>query len=253
VNFRTLLPEPGTVEVGELLRELTLADRAPDGRPYTIANFVASVDGRTAFRGRSGALGDEGDRAMFYGLREHIEAVLVGTTTLRVERYGRFLPDPETRARRAARGLPPEPVACIVTRSGAVPTDIPLMQEPEAVVIVFSSVDVDLSGCRARVELVRVDPAELTLATVLGRLRFVHGIRSLLCEGGPTLFGSLLHERVVDELFLTVAPKLTGGGDGPAVTSGPELSEPASLAIVWALERADSLFLRYAIKARDPR
>ena len=57
---------------------------------------------------------------------------------------------------------------------------------------------------------------------------------SLLCEGGPTLFGSLLGEGLVDELFLTLAPKLTGGGRGPTISSGTELSEPWALTVAVA-------------------
>jgi len=244
MQFQRLLPEPGTVEVGSLLGSLAFGAAAPEDRPYALANFVASVDGRATFDGRSGTLGDDGDRAMFHTLREQVDAVLAGTNTLRSERYGRIMVDPEGRARRVAKGLAPEPLACVVTRSGDVPTEIPLLQVPEARVIVFSAAAVDLAGA-AQVEVVRVDPGELTLTTVLRRLRAEHGVRSLLCEGGPTLFGALTREGVVDELFLTIAPKLTGGGRGPAISSGPELQEPAPLQLTWALERHGSLFLRY--------
>jgi 5-amino-6-(5-phosphoribosylamino)uracil reductase len=247
VKFRTLHPEPGTVEVEELLANLALGERAPADRPYATTTLVSSADGRATFAGRSGALGGDGDRAMFHGLREHVDAVLIGARTLGAEKYGRIVPDPERRARRVARGAAPEPPACVVTRSGAIQTDIPLFAEPEAVVLVFSPVDIDLSGCAAQTELVLLEPRELTLVTVLGRLRADHGVRWLLCEGGPTLFSALIHERLVDELFLTLAPKLAGGGSGPAITSGPELAEPAGLTLEWALERRASLFLRYGI------
>ena len=245
MQFRRLLPEPDTVGVGALLGALAFGAAAPEDRPYAVANFVASVDGHATFEGRSGRLGDDGDRAMFHTLREQVDAVLAGTNTLRAERYGRIMVDPEGRARRAAKGLAPEPLACVVTRSGDVPTEIPLLQEPEARVIVFSASEVDLSGAAAQVEVVRVDPDELTLTTVLRRLRTERGVRSLLCEGGPTLFGALTRECAIDELFLTIAPKLTGGGRGPAISSGPELQEPALLSLEWALERHGSLFLRY--------
>jgi riboflavin-specific deaminase-like protein len=245
MQFQRLLPEPGTVEVGSLIGSLAFGAAAAEDRPYALANFVASVDGRATFDGRSGKLGDDGDRAMFHTLREQVDAVLAGTNTLRAERYGRIMVEPEGRARRVAKGLAPEPWACVVTRSGDVPTEIPLLQEPEARVIVFSAVEVDLARAAAQVEVVRVDPGELTLRTVLQRLRAEHGVRSLMCEGGPTLFGALTREGVVDELFLTIAPKLTGGGRGPTISTGPELQEPAPLRLEWALERHGSLFLRY--------
>jgi riboflavin biosynthesis pyrimidine reductase len=56
-----------------------------------------------------------------------------------------------------------------------------------------------------------------------------------------------VHERLVDELFLTVAPVLAGGGEGLTVSTGPALSAVAQLELVWALERRGSLFLRYRV------
>jgi len=235
------------VEVAELLSSLGLADRASDERPHVIANFISSADGRAAFHGRSGALGDEGDKALFHGLREQVDAVLAGTGTLRAERYGRLLGDPERRRRRVQAGRAPEPLACVVTRTGDVPTDAPLFSEPEARVVVFSPVELDTSSLQAQVELVRIDPGELTLTTVLRRLRLDHEIRSLLCEGGPTIFGSLLREGLADELFLTLSPKLAGGGSSPTISSGPELPELCPVRPTWVLEHEDALYLRYAI------
>jgi riboflavin biosynthesis pyrimidine reductase len=248
MEFRQLLPEPVSVTADALMASLPIDLRIPPDRPYTIVNFISSADGRATLGGRSGPLGDEGDRAMFHGLREQVDAVLAGTGTLRTERYGRILGRAERRERRLARGLRAEPIACVVTRSGDVPTDIPLFAEPDARVVIFSPVAIDLSECRAQVGVVRLDPGELMLRTAIRRLRSDYDVRTLLCEGGPTLFGSLLMEDVVDELFLTLAPKLAGGGAGPTITQGPELVQPRSLRLRWLLERADTLYLRYTLE-----
>ncbi len=248
MEFRQLLPEPENVALDALLASLSVSIRIPPDRPYTFVNFVSSADGRAAFRGRSGKLGDDGDRAMFHGLREQVDAVLVGTGTLRAERYGRILGKSERRQRRLERELPLEPIACVVTRTGELPTDIPLFSEPEARIVIFSPVEIDLSRCAAQVAVVLLDRGQLTLTTALRRLRSEYGVRTVLCEGGPTLFGALLAEDVADELFLTLAPKLAGGGTGPTIASGPELPEPRSLRLRWLLERADSLYTRYAIE-----
>jgi riboflavin biosynthesis pyrimidine reductase len=247
MEFRQLLPEPATVEVEPLLASVTDGLEISDERPYTMVNFIASVDGRATIKGRSGGLGDDGDRAVFHGLREQVDAVLAGTGTLRTERYGRMLGKAERRERRTARGLPAEPLACIVSRSGELPTDIPLFAEPEARVVVFAPARPDTSGSQAQVEVVVLDREELTPSTVLRLLRANHGIETLLCEGGPTLFGALLGEHVTDELFLTLAPKLAGGGAGVPITSGPELPEPQAMRIRWLLERNGSLYLRYSL------
>jgi riboflavin-specific deaminase-like protein len=241
------VPEPGPVAIGDLLASLDLAGRAHADRPFTIVNFVSSVDGRAAFQGRSRDLSDPGDRELFHGLREHVDAILVGTGTLRAERYGRLVRDPARRHRRAGAGLSPEPLACTLSRGGDVPTDIPLFSETAARVVVFTPKQLDTSGLAAQVEAVQVDRGELTLTTMMRRLRSAFDVRSILCEGGPTLFGALLQEDLVDELFLTLAPKLTGGGMAPGITSGASLPELRELSLLWAIESDSSLYLRYAV------
>jgi riboflavin biosynthesis pyrimidine reductase len=84
----------------------------------------------------------------------------------------------------------------------------------------------------------RVDLVEL-----LRSLRRERGIRALLCEGGPTLHGALHAHGLVDELFLTIAPKLAGG-DAPRIIEG-DLPAVAELELAWLLERDGELFARY--------
>jgi riboflavin biosynthesis pyrimidine reductase len=245
MEFKRLCPEPATVEIPALLAQLDLAERAGDERPYVIANFVASADGSATLDGVSGALGDDGDHEMFHGLREQVDAVLAGTGTLSAEHYGRLVRTPERVERRLAHGLAPNPLLCIITRSGVIP-DIPLLEDPESSVIVYTGAPVEITA-RAEVEVVPVDPAELTPLTALRHLRAERGIRSVLCEGGPTLFDALLQPRAVDELFLTLTPKLAGGGPGLRITAGSPLATPAELIPEWVLERSGSLFLRYRV------
>jgi riboflavin biosynthesis pyrimidine reductase len=247
MRFRQLLPEPASVQASDLLAGLRPGSHARPDRPHTAANFAASADGHVSFAGKSRLLGDDGDREIFHGLREQVDAVLAGTETLRTEGYGRIIQDPAVRARRLAAGITAEPLACIVTRSGNVPTAIPLFAEPEARIVIFSAQAIAPLRCAAQVELVRLEPDVPALTAALGRLRHDHGVRSLLCEGGPTLFGALLREGLVDELFLTLVPKLTGGGHGPPVSAGDELAELAPMELRWLLERNDSLYLRYAL------
>lgn len=243
--FRRLLPDPDEVDIEAHVRALRLRERAPGERPYTVVNFVSSLDGRATVNGRSGALGDEGDKALFRALRAAADAVLVGTGTLEVERYGRMIRSPEVREARRAEGLAPEPLACVLTRSGRLPLGIPLFSEPEAHVVVFSGAEVELGSVAARVEVVPLGAAEVDFTHALAHLRSAYGVRALLCEGGPRVFSALLQEAVVDELFLTVAPKLVGGGAEAPVTSGPEPAELTDARLAGVLERDGTLFLRY--------
>ena len=232
------------------------AGTGPSGRhgdrPYTIANFVTSADGATAVKGRSAALGDDGDRAIFHALRGQVDAVLAGTNTL--QERALWTDRAECRAPcRTGRGRPPGRAARLrhQPQRAVLPLEIPLFAEPEAEIVVFSPIQPDLTGTRAQVEVVRTDPgASHPLSAALSTLRTDFGVATLLCEGGPTLFGSLLSEGLIDELFLTLAPKLAGGDSGPPLNSGPPLGELQELRIEWLLTRRESLFLRYARNRR---
>lgn len=81
------------------------------------------------------------------------------------------------------------------------------------------------------------------LAEMLGSLRS-EGVRAVICEGGPTLFGSLQAAGLVDELFLTIAPKVSGG-PAPHILEGT-LPDPTPLKLLWLLEHEGELFARYS-------
>jgi len=248
MEFTRLFPAPGSVDSAELLHDLGLAAHAHADRPYVVTNFAATVDGRIAIDGRSGAIGDDGDHEIFRRLRTQGDALLVGTGTIAQEEYSRPIRRADLRAAREAIGLAPIPPLVTVTRSGRLPLEIPLFHDPEAHVIVYTTVDLPAPEVPARVEVVRIEEAAGPLLTgALRDLRQVRGVRSVLCEGGPALLSGLLHERLVDELFLTVAP-LLAGGDADPMTAGPPLAPPEALQLRWALERRGSLYLRYAIR-----
>jgi riboflavin biosynthesis pyrimidine reductase len=80
------------------------------------------------------------------------------------------------------------------------------------------------------------------LAELLTSLRG-EGVRAVICEGGPTLHGSLQGLGLVDELFVTIAPKLSGG-QAPRMLEGA-LPEIADLELAWLLEEDGELFARY--------
>jgi riboflavin biosynthesis pyrimidine reductase len=99
------------------------------------------------------------------------------------------------------------------------------------------------SGLSKRLVVVESGPeGRADLPQLLRSLRS-EGVRALLCEGGPRLHASLEALGLVDELFLTIAPKLTGGA-APTILEG-ELPGVAELELAWLLERDGELFARY--------
>jgi riboflavin biosynthesis pyrimidine reductase len=244
VAFERLRPAGPPVDARTHVESLTLV--IPEARPRVLVNLVISADGHVAVDGRSAPLTDPGDRAMFHALRERVDAVMAGPATVATERYGRLIPDPDRRARRQATGREPEPLAVIASRSGELPLQVPLFDVPEARIVVFSPVAADQAEVAAQLHQEEYDSGvEGALAGALTTLRRRYGVQTLLCEGGPTLVGLLLAEQLVDDLFLTIAPKLIGNVSPAPVIGGPPLLEPAGLRLVDVLIREGTLFLRY--------
>jgi riboflavin-specific deaminase-like protein len=215
-----------------------------------VLNMVATLDGRIAIDGRSGPIGDEADRELFHGLRTQADAVMVGAGTIRTERYGRIVRRPERREQRVAEGLAPDPLAVVVSARMRLLADAPLLQDPDSTVAILTASQEELPDTAARIHYLR-GPAgvELELRPLLERLRTEHGVRSILCEGGPSLNESLVREGLVHELFLSIAPKLAGGPPLTVLTGDP-LPEPLTAALVWLLEHDGHLFGRYRLQ--DP-
>ena len=71
-------------------------------------------------------------------------------------------------------------------------------------------------------------------------LRERYGIGTMMCEGGSMLAGALLQEELVDELYLSLAPKLAAG-TGPTVVTSPPLEPPAGAELVTAHEAGGRL------------
>jgi riboflavin biosynthesis pyrimidine reductase len=245
--FTPAIPPGPPVSPDSRYTGLGLGVRATAQRPYVVCNFVSSADGKATAAGRTAMLGGEGDRAAFHLLRTQVDAVLAGTGTLRVERYGALVRDERLAQIRVSEGRSAQPLAVVISRGGEIPFDIPLFSDAGSRVAVYAPAGTVLPECEARVVMheLAVGHPESELAGVLRSLRQDHEVLALLCEGGPVLFNALLAEDLVDELFLTLAPAIVGGGER-GMTAGPALPDLLTLRLVWALEHDGHLLLRYA-------
>ncbi len=239
-----LVPPGPRVEVEEMLAGVDPVACAPAQRPYVIATLIASVDGRGTLGGTSARLGDAADRAIFRGLRGVVDAILVGTGTLRDEQYGRAGRSTALRRIRAQRGLAEEPTIMVVSRSLKLPVEIPLLTDRASRVRLYTPSVEPVPAMGAQVQVTRL-PGDAYLDQVLKIARLEHGIRAVDCEGGPTLVARLLELDLVDELFITRAPFWAGQDERPLVGQW-KTEQPLALQLVAAYRRGSRLYLRYA-------
>jgi riboflavin biosynthesis pyrimidine reductase len=257
LTLRRLLPAGDRATIEQVVDELQLIAAAADGareRPYLLLNMIATTDGRATLGGRSGPLGGRADKALLYGLRTAVDAVMAGAGTVRAERYGQLIRDDRGRRIRRERGLAEEPLACIVSGRLALDSGIPLLAESGMRVAILTSSNASLpQDCRAEISYVRsARDGQLDLPGAMAELYERLGVRTLLCEGGPHLNAQLLANGLVDELFLTLSPKLAGGdavSETLRIVSGPEFDPPLELELAGALEHDSYLFLRYRVSS----
>jgi riboflavin-specific deaminase-like protein len=242
--MRVLFPQPGETTPADQLSDLHLVDRAHPDRPYTILNFATTLDGRASIDGKSGAIGSDTDTEVLQRLRTQVDAVMIGAGTMRAERYGRMVSDPQLRAWRERIGLPHDPLAVIVSGRLELPWDAPLFTDGGGRVLIFTASDAEPPETKTPVGVVRHEGG-VDLAEALRYLRAERGIRALLCEGGPTLHAQLQAAGLADELFLTIAPKLAGG-EAPRIIEG-DLPAVIGMDLVWLLEADGELFARYRV------
>lgn len=239
---RRLLPEEAETTVAEQLAELDLKELALPDRPYLILNFATTLDGRAAISGRSGAIGSDTDTEMLQRLRTRVDAVMIGAGTMRAERYGRIVSDPQLRAYRERTLLTHDPLAVIVSNRMELPWDAGLFTDGGGRVVVFTASDQEPPETATPVTIVR-HPDGVELDRALEWLLKERGIKSVLCEGGPTLHGRLREGGLADELFLTIAPKIAGG-EGSRILEGA-LPDVDQVELAWLLESEGELFARY--------
>ena len=244
--MRRLLPDPGPTSADEQYSGLGLVELAHADRPYLVTNFALTLDGRATIGGRSGPIGGSTDSGVLHRLRTQVDAVMIGAGTLRAERYGRIVPDPALRGyRERAEGLAPDPPAVIVTDSLDLPWDAGLFTTGFGRVLILTSSADEVPDTATSVRVER-HPGRVDLPRAMRMLRAERGVCAALCEGGPHLHAHLFEAGLVDELFVTLAPKL-------ALNKGPGLLEnglqhPTGLELVWLLEEDGELYSRYRVK-----
>jgi riboflavin biosynthesis pyrimidine reductase len=225
--------------------------------PCVYANFVETIDGIVAIPEleRSNALvADESDddKHLMGLLRAFADVVLIGSGTLLASPKGRWRPEgvyPKAAAAfaelRASRGRPEHPAVAVVTSGASLDTSHRVLED--ALVLTTAAGAERLADSVPN--LVAVNDGDwVDLRTAISVLH-ARGYGLVLAEAGPTTFGTLLADGVVDELFLTISPVLAGRLAAPrlALVEGVELLPQARVAPRLRSVRrgGEHLFLRY--------
>jgi riboflavin biosynthesis pyrimidine reductase len=247
-------------------------------RVYVYSNFVLSRDGRVSFNEPGHMSGgdvsnfSDHDRWLMALLRARADAILMGDNTLRIEPdhvwTAEHIAPHDADAFAALRRVEkraPIPLQVFLSLDGDVDVGATIFSRDDAHVILATTTHGaaharGLPATQARVDVVELGSDSVDVRALLDLLGESYGVSTVLCEGGPRAFGSVVAAGCLDDEFLTLSPVVVGSAPDvprPGLVEGvafPATSHPWSRPIT--LHRADDLLFlrsRYTFSTPQPR
>ena len=205
--------------------------------------LAVSLDGRLApASGGAAQLGGAGDRQVLDQALSWADACLIGAGTIRAHRSTCLLRDPALQQQRIDAGRPPQPVAVVVSHRNSFPQDWLFFQQPVQRWLLAPEPAAD--GFNRWLPLQSSWPERLSALQLAG-------INKLVLLGGSQLAAQLFQVDVVDQLQLTLSPRILGGANCWIPQQAMTLPEALQQPEAWQLEEMtplqdDELMLRYA-------
>ncbi len=228
--------------------------RASEGSdPYVVVNMVSTLDGKVSVGGKASPIGSPVDRCVMRNIRCAVDAVLVGAGTVRAEEMNLGVP-PALSEKRRANGLPEQPLGVILAGSRELPLERNVFGFPgqrTAIIAGEATPRTALKRARSRgVFVLRAEGAERPEpAEVLRLLKEHFGVGAVLLEGGPSVNASFLSSGKVDELFVTLSPKISLSREDTLTLSSPANGAPFAtefdLSSIHSSPKEGELYLRY--------
>lgn len=259
------------------LRELYDGDldygTAPGKRPFVFANFVSTLDGVVSYEISGQADGstisdrDAADHFIMGLLRASADAIIVGARSVQAvspeslwtaENIYPTAKNLYAEYRLNLLHKPEHPLLVIVTAGGRLELERAVFRTPGVHTVVITTSDGMSVLAKAgatklptvELHVLDAESGAISPSTILQFLYAELGVKRLLHEGGPTLFGQFLAADAVDELFLTLSPKIAGRGAGtirPGLVQGTEFTPDGAprFQLLSVKQRAEYLYLRY--------
>ncbi len=251
-------PHPREIPLADVYRDLDVPASAI--RPAVIVNMVQTLDGAVAIDGKAWAIGSDVDHYLFRTLRGWADVVLSGAGTLRRNDVIIATHAAMQRERQAA-GRPANPAGVVVSRRADFPDEVLrkrfFTEDGFASIVVTTELarDEDRRRVAAAGAEVLVVPApaagDVDVAAVL-ELLAGRGVRRVLAEGGPETNRRLFEQGLVDELFVTVVPRVAGVGGPQPVLAGLLGGATADLSVMSEFQCRDpdlrAWYLRFAVR-----
>ncbi|MCX6925401.1 MAG: dihydrofolate reductase family protein [Verrucomicrobia bacterium] len=223
-----------------------------------VVNMAMTADGKIATANRSvSSFGSKRDHDHLLQLRATADAVMAGARTVDLNPINLGPGPAKYRRLRLRNGRAEFNLRIIVSRSGSVDPKAEVFKHRFSPIIILTTDRATASRLK-RLRSVAAEVSiwgktEINFHRALGWLREKWGIRRLICEGGGELNDALFRAGLVNELHLTVCPKIFGGRSAPTIADGLgaiDLACASRLELKSARRQGDEMFLVYRVLER---
>ena len=222
-------------------------------RPFVYATFAMTADGKVTTKNFGPVdFTSREDKLHLFRQRALSDAVLLGYSSLERDNVRLGVP-PDLQELRSKRGQSRSPLRVIVSNKGRIDSRLKIFQSDVSPIIIFSTNRMPRKNQEALRKIATLHLAgasKVDLAAMLKILRDQYKVRTVACEGGPTLFRALLELGLIDQLNLTIAPYLFGGANAPTLTglSKEFLRASVHCFLIDVRTVGEECFLTYRIK-----
>lgn len=226
-------------------------------------NMSMTADGKIATTNRVvSSFSSKRDHNHLLSLRATADAVMCGARTVDLNKVNLGPGGPKYRKLRLKRGLVESNLRIIVSGSGTLDpnahifrntaaSDKGSVKNPSPIIILTSA-----RAGKARIAKLRAVANEVKVfgkkrPDLRAALKWLHqkwNVRRLICEGGGELNDAMFRAGLVDELYLTLCPRIIGGSKAPTIADGlgfPKLAKAEQLKLKTLKQSKNELFLTY--------
>jgi 2,5-diamino-6-(ribosylamino)-4(3H)-pyrimidinone 5'-phosphate reductase len=228
-------------------------------RPFVFLNVATTADGKLAPPNRHFVpFSSKRDQSLLLELRTRADAVMAGARTVDSTEVTLGPGEKKYRELRLKNGLPEYNLRVIVSGSASVNPHAEIFRHKFSPIIILTTERARPSRVRALQKLGAIvqgfGRSEVDFSAALQWLRSEWKVKRLLCEGGGEINDALLRVGLVDEIYLTLCPKIFGGRSAPTLADGAgirNLADATRLKMKSRRRVGDEMFLTYSVVNRS--
>ena len=193
-------------------------------KPHVFLNMAMSLDGKISTRDGTGPrFTSSADKVRLREIRTRADAILVGARTI-VADNPTFAEHGIYTDERVQRGISPQPIKVVVSGTGSVPESARMFQPNGAPALVFTTkrtVSNRLKILGSVADAVHiVGDEEVDFLQIVDILARTYGVKNLLIEGGGQVNFAMFRAQLINEVYLTLSPRVIGGRNVPTPVGG---------------------------------